>query len=229
MPEPVRLRGAYSTRRAAALAGVPVSTVYYWARQRVYEPSISPTRLILWSWPDLLALRAIYWLRQSKPQLTLERTTMSQVRGMLEALEALGDRLGEHLAERSVVLRVDARGHPHLGIEDKLLLPVRRGSAQFVSPEIAVDLLQEYEPGGADLLGPHLLQPRPQLRIIPGKLGGEPHIRDTRIDTLTMVALAQRGYTTGDILDLYPFLDSAGVEDSLDLERQLQRNLGVAA
>ena len=229
MPERVRLRGAYSTRRAAALAGVPVSTVYYWARQGVYEPSISPTRLILWSWPDLLALRAIYWLRQGKPGHALERTTMSQVRGMLETLQALGDRLGDHLASHSVVLRVDGRGHPHLGIEDKLLYPLRRGAAQFVAPGIAVDLLQEYEPGAANLLGPHLLQPRPRLRIIPGKLGGEPHIRDTRIDTLTMAALAERGYTIGNILDLYPFLDSAGVEDSLDLERQLQRNLGVAA
>jgi uncharacterized protein (DUF433 family) len=211
------------------LAGVPVSTVYYWARQRVYEPSISRTRLILWSWPDLLALRAIYWLRQGKPNLALERTTMSQVRGMLETLEALGDRLGGHLANRSVVLRVDARGRPHLGIEDKLLYPLRGGAAQFVSPETAIDLLREYEPGGGSLLGPHLLEPRPRLRIIPGKLGGEPHVRDTRVETLAIDALAQHGYTIPNILQLYPFLDSASVEDSLDLERQLQRNLGVAA
>jgi uncharacterized protein (DUF433 family)/DNA-binding transcriptional MerR regulator len=223
-----RPRGAYSTGRAAALAGVPMSTVYYWARQRVYEPSISRTRVILWSWPDLLALRAIYWLRQGKLNIALERTTMSQVRGMLETLEALGDRLGDHLADRSVVLRVDTRGRPHLGIEDKLLYPLRGGVAQFVSPGTVIDLLREYQPGGS-LLGPHLLEPRPRVRIIPGKLGGEPHVRDTRVETLAIDALAQHGYTIPNILQLYPFLDSPSVEDSLDLERQLQRNLRVAA
>ena len=38
--------------------------------------------------------------------------------------------------------------------------------------------------------GPDLLRPRPQLRIVPGKLGGSPHVEHTRLETL---ALASRG------------------------------------
>ena len=59
-------RGAYPADRAAALSGVPRSTVHYWARHEVLVPSVSPSRVKLWSYPDLMALRTIYWLRQHK-------------------------------------------------------------------------------------------------------------------------------------------------------------------
>ncbi len=59
-------RGAYTAERAAALSGVPKSTVHYWARQGILVPSVSPVRVRLWSYSDLLALRTIYWLRQTK-------------------------------------------------------------------------------------------------------------------------------------------------------------------
>ena len=221
-------RGAYHTERAASLAGVPLSTVYYWARRGIYEPTFVNVRPILWSWSDLLALRAIYWLRQRKPELPIEATPMSQVRNLLRTLESLGDRLGDHLGNQSIVLRVDPRGAPHITVEGRLVRPGRSGSGQFVSPELAIDLLTEYQPGHG-LQGPHLLAPRPRLRIIPGKLGGEPHITDTRIESSVMAALARRGCDVADILRLYPFLDSSSVDESLDLERQLQRNLAVAA
>ena len=38
--------------------------------------------------------------------------------------------------------------------------------------------------------GPDLVAPRPELRIVPGRLAGEPHIRGTRIGTLQIAALA---------------------------------------
>ena len=53
------LAGCYDTRRAAALTGVPVSTVYYWARRQVVVPTVSPTRQKLWSYADLMALRIV--------------------------------------------------------------------------------------------------------------------------------------------------------------------------
>ena len=49
--------GCYESSRAAALSGVPVSTVYLWARTGVVEPSVSPTKIKLWSYADLMALR----------------------------------------------------------------------------------------------------------------------------------------------------------------------------
>ena len=59
-------RGAYTAERAAALSGVPKSTVHYWARQDILIPSVSAERVKLWSYGDLMALRTIYWLRQTK-------------------------------------------------------------------------------------------------------------------------------------------------------------------
>lgn len=60
-------RGVYDAARAAALAGVPKTTLHYWARTGLYPPSISPgPRVRLWSWADLLALRAIDWLRRKE-------------------------------------------------------------------------------------------------------------------------------------------------------------------
>lgn len=52
--------GAYTADRAAALSGVPKSTIHYWARKEVLVPSISPERVKLWSYTDLLGLRTIY-------------------------------------------------------------------------------------------------------------------------------------------------------------------------
>ncbi|MGZ6662665.1 MAG: MerR family transcriptional regulator [Solirubrobacteraceae bacterium] len=59
-------RGAYTAERAAALSGVPRSTLDYWARNDILVPSISPAKVKLWSYTDLMGLRTIYWLRQRK-------------------------------------------------------------------------------------------------------------------------------------------------------------------
>ncbi len=44
--------------RRAALSGVPKSTVHYWSRQGILVPSVSPERVKLWSYGDLMALRS---------------------------------------------------------------------------------------------------------------------------------------------------------------------------
>ena len=180
---------------------------------------------MLWSWADLLALRAIYWLRAAKPELAVRSTTMQNVRNVLAALEEdYGTRLGEHLANRSVILRVDSGGRPYIDVNELVVSPVASSVYQTASPELILDLLAEYEPG-LGLHGPHLLVPRPLLRIIPGKLGGEPHVYDTRVETRGLMALNTRGYETERILEFYPFLDAASVQQAIDLEEQLTRNL----
>jgi hypothetical protein len=57
---------AYTADRAAALAGVPQSTLHYWAREGILTPSVSSERVKLWSFADLMALRAVEWLRRKK-------------------------------------------------------------------------------------------------------------------------------------------------------------------
>jgi uncharacterized protein (DUF433 family) len=222
-------RGAYQAERAAALSGVPLSTLYYWARHDIYVPSVSSSKVKLWSWADLLALRAIYWLRSHKVQ-ALRPTAMNEVRETLAAIEEkFGRRMGEALAGKSVVLRVDGQGHCYLEVEDLLVRPVGRDALQKAAPELTLDLLAQFDM--EEQRGPHLLTPRPRLRIVPGKLGGEPHVGGTRLETRTIRGLLQANRSIADIIELYPFLEAADVTQASDLEEQLEGNLrkGIAA
>jgi DNA-binding transcriptional MerR regulator len=88
----MRGAGAYTADRAAALSGVPKSTIHYWARKGYLVPSVSAERVKLWSYTDLLALRTIYWLRQPKRThegQEIPASTMPAVRRALQALQAL--------------------------------------------------------------------------------------------------------------------------------------------
>src|SRR5689334_9202503 len=84
-------RGIYRARRAAALAGVPLRTLHHWAHDKTYSPSVSPDpRDYLWSWGDLLALRAMDWLRRKKDDPILPRVSMRKIREALAELERDG-------------------------------------------------------------------------------------------------------------------------------------------
>jgi uncharacterized protein (DUF433 family) len=76
--------------------------------------------------------------------------------------------------------------------------------------------------------GPHLVRPRPLLRIVPGKLGGSPHVLDTRLESQALGALAASGLLEAKIYRLYPDVEPPAIDDALDLERQLEQNLRPA-
>jgi uncharacterized protein (DUF433 family) len=218
------LAGAYTAERAAALSGVPKSTIHYWARHRVLAPSVSPERTMLWSYPDLLALRVIYWLRRpkrSREELVIPSTTMRVVRHALHALRDLDLDLFEdgrptiNVTRTGEVVISPPGGPPH------------RLTGQFLAPDV-IDLIAPFDTmEGAR--GPDLSAPRPRLRIVPGKLSGSPHVVDTRIETCVLAALSGRGFSAERIAQLYPSLDQASIDQAIELEADLQRNLGVQA
>ena len=224
MEAPQGAGAAYTADRAAALAGIPRSTLHYWARTGIWTPSVSTTRVKRWSFSDLLALRLIDWLRQEKPDARLPRTSMTRIRGALATMDQWGDRLSDH----AVRVWVDPRGRLIIESGGEVFIPLSRGLAQGLGQLEGLDLVEAREASDGQL-GPHLLRPRPTLRIVLGKLSGEPHVADTRIPTTSLAALADRGLTVATILDLYPQLRSESVVDAIDLERQLASNLGAAA
>lgn len=73
--------------------------------------------------------------------------------------------------------------------------------------------------------GPDLHTRRLRLRIVPGKLGGSPHVAHTRLESQALGALASSGLSEVKIYRLYPQVDRQAIDDALDLERQLVRNL----
>jgi uncharacterized protein (DUF433 family) len=214
-------RGTYTAERAAALSGVPKSTVHYWARQDILIPSVSSQRVKLWSYGDLMALRTIYWLRQTKQDPSgreIPRTAMKAIRRALREIDALkldlwSEAGAPHVAvDRSggIVIEHDGRAQ-------------RPGGQSILDAEM-LDLLAPFA-SNEGLQGPSLIAPRPLLRIVPGKLGGSPHIVHTRLESQALSALADSGLAQAKIYQLYPDVEPAAIEDALDLERQLAQNL----
>jgi uncharacterized protein (DUF433 family)/DNA-binding transcriptional MerR regulator len=215
--------GCYEAGRAAALSGVPKSTLYYWARTGVVVPSVSPVREKLWSYADLMALRIVTWLRHPKPEgdRRLPASPMRQVRTALAELDRRGlDLWSDGSVERSPLV-VDRAGRVHIRHDGEI---TDLQGQLVMSPEL-LDVLGPFpDAGGA---GPDLVAPRPHLRIVPARVAGEPHVAGSRVTTLTLAALAARGLTAAEVGALYD-LDEDVVSEALELERQLGA-LSVAA
>jgi uncharacterized protein (DUF433 family) len=208
------LRGVYDADRAAALSGVPISTVYYWARNGIWEPALSEEKPKLWTYSDLIALRMIYWLRQDKPALEVPKSSMPEVRRAIRAIAADGERL----SSSSVRLFVERNGKVIFGTLSGEWAPLVKGMAQRTQP---LEVLAEFKTREGTI-GPDLVNPRPSLRIIPGKLAGEPHVKGTRIASRMVAALVRDGLTEDHVVRLYPDLTRESVLDCINLEKQLQ-------
>jgi uncharacterized protein (DUF433 family) len=214
------LTGAYTADRAAALSGVPKSTLHWWARNEILIPSVSSERVKLWSYPDLMGLRVIYWLRQRKTTelgVDIPRTSMPAVRRALKELHKLGAPIWQPGSDPA--LFVDSTGRIYLRRPDG----VQTVEGQL-GDQALLDLIAPFETREGTR-GPDLFRPRPELRILPGKLGGSPHVVGTRNETCALAALAKDDFSTDGILSLYPYLTREQIEQAIDLERQLDDNL----
>lgn len=215
--------GAYTTDRAAGLAGVPLSTLHYWTREGIWTPSISATKVKLWSFSDLLGLRLIDWLRQDKEDIRLPRSSMTKIRRALSSTESFGERL----AERTLEVLVDAKGGIVLGEGDGLFIALKGGALQSMI-DSRIDLIDAYQ-SRSGINAPHLSTPRSTLRIVPGKLSGEPHVAGTRIETRVIAALRSRGFDASRVRELYPVLTEENIDEAFDLEDQLARAIRPVA
>jgi len=212
--------GAYSADRAAALSGVPRSTIYHWARRGHLIPSVSQSPL-LWSYTDLLALRTLYWLRQPKKAFDRDvpATSMAKVRRALKELKRLNLDLFE---EGRPVVTVTLKGEITIDVD---AVPLQVVEGQYLERDL-VDLIGPFE-GLEGTKGPDLAWPRPTLQILPRKISGAPHIAGTRLPTESIFALADRGFTVEQLAKIYPFVDRKSLGDSIDLEKQLQKNANL--
>lgn len=228
-------RGAYTADRAAGLSGVPVSTLHWWARHDVLPPSVSPSKIKLWSYSDLMAARIIYWLRHTKEAddgHTVPASTMPAVRQALAMLDELNLSLWSEDGGPSV--RVDRAGTIHVTSDPSLervrdqqrAIPGEDSELGFIGPEEELDVLSPFTTRRAE--GPDLRCPREHLRIVPGKIGGSPHVVKTRLESQALGALAQGGLPTARIYELYPQVQHAAIDEAISLEQQITRNVHPA-
>jgi uncharacterized protein (DUF433 family) len=222
MPARAQVSGAYTADRAASLAGIPRSTVYYWARTELIVPSVSYLKIKKWSYADLLVMRLVDWLRKDKPRgderKDLPRASMVRIRKELSLVESLGDRL----MDDGFTVEVDPSGRLHFASGREKWIELGGGHRQYEAG--ALDLVRPFEIH-VGIVGPDLSQPGDTLRIIPGKLSGEPHVEQTRIQTQAIGALDARGLDPSSILELYPDLKLTNVTDAVELEKRLTENL----
>ena len=208
--------GCYEGSRAAALSGVPVSTVYLWARTGLVEPSVSPTKVKLWSYADLMALRIVYWLRHPKKGRgsDIAASPMPSVRKALAELERRGLDIWDDSGRRpDSPLRVDSSADIFVVGDDVSRVDGQQPLAGML------DLLGPFESDGR--WGPDLVRPRPNLRIIPGRVSGEPHLAGSRITTQVAAALHRNIADVGKIAALYPGFDASIFEEAIELEFSL--------
>lgn len=207
--------GCYEAPRAAALSGVPLSTIYDWARKGVVVPSVSAEREKLWSYADLMALRIVHWLRHPKGDNEVPASPMPDVRRALGRLDELGLDIWADGGGGASPLLVDRRARIYIAAAGDVM----DASGQRVIGE-CLDLLAPFLDDGR-VRGPDLRRPRPLLRIVPGKCAGEPHLSGTRLTTQTLAALAERGYDVAGICRLYPDQGVDAIREAIDLEQQL--------
>jgi uncharacterized protein (DUF433 family) len=219
-------RGAYTAERAAALSGVPKSTIHYWARQQILVPSVSISKVKLWSYTDLMGLRTIYWLRRRKigeDGWDIPASSMPAIRRALHQLRELDLDLWNAVKKAPSVL-VAPSGRLYVNPPSG---PETVATGDRVLDDQSFDLIAPFETRTSR--APDLFAPRPNLRILPGKLSGAPHIANTRIETLSVAALAERGFDWQKIQRLYPEVRPVALVEAVDLERQLSENLRAAA
>lgn len=213
------IEGAYRAERAAALSGVPVSTIRYWANHDILVPSLSPVRIKLWSFADLMGLRVIAWLRHDKKYPSGVRVSAASMLAVRQSLKQLAELDLSLWTERSgPTVSVDRSGRIYITTEANSEVAHRQRSIHEVNETFTLS-------GEFSLLkgisGPDLHKPRPSLRIVPGKLGGSPHIVDTRLESQVLGSLASQGVPRDRIYRLYPDIEGCKIDDAIDLEQQL--------
>ena len=82
-----------------------------------------------------------------------------------------------------------------------------------------LDLLGPFECG--EQPGPDLIRPRSNLRIIPGKVSGEPHLSGSRITTQVAAALYENLGDVEKVADLYPGIDIRSIDKAIQFEYSL--------
>ena len=206
-------RGRYDVTRASQLSGVPRSTVYDWARERVLTPDYRGARPMTWSYRDLVLLRLAVWLRSQGMDRGLVTSRVARVRqllseGDLRAARVRADSLHFFLHGNEV----DESGQAAL---DGLLVLV--DEFRLVEGASVIDELR------GRVGGPNLVRPSARSRISPWVMAGDPCVRDTRLPTASLWGLHEaRGLSSSAMARLYPGIDEADVEDALELEAQLR-------
>lgn len=196
---------SYSPKLAAALSGATLRQLAHWrnaksGRGAVLVPELSTARPILYSFRDVVALRACVKLRNE--------ASLQRIR---RALETLRDDLQEraHLS----TYRLVADGSTIYLVEPDQATDLVRQKAQGVIHDM-VDVLEPFYRDGRRI--PDLLRPREHVTVDPEVRGGMPVIEGTRVPYDEVAALLRDGVPPDRIADYYPNVTASAAADAVD-------------
>lgn len=195
---------SYEPKLAAALSGATLRQLSHWRRASgkqgaLLVPEISGTRPILYSFRDVVALRACVKLRKE--------TSLQKIRRAVDRLrEDLGER--EHLSSYALVAGPDTI---YLA-EPEQAVDLTKGGNVVIHQ--LVDVLSPFYKDGRHI--PDLLNPRDHVAVDSAVRGGEPVIEGTRIPAAEVAALVRDGVPPDRVGDFYPGVSAAAARDAVD-------------
>lgn len=203
---------AYDPRMAAALSGATVAQLRYWRRGEppVLVPEISAERPILYSFRDLVALRAFVYLRDQVP--------LQRIRRALQTLRTIGKT--EHLSK----YKLEAQGRRTIALVeesgDEAIDLVERPGHPMLLVKLG-DVLRSFPLG--DIEVPDLAHPRKRLSVQPAVRRGYPVVSGTRVAYDLVAGLVHDGVPPEEISDYYPSVSAAAARDAASFASYVER------
>lgn len=204
--------GFYTLPEAARLAGVPRTTVAYWATTGLIVPSQSRRRPRLYSFSDLRDLCVAEQLRRKGARVRAIRAALGYVRQ--------ADQI-EHLTEAGFGV-TNGGELVYRATDSTAVRPDRKGQVFWVDLRQAMDQL------GAKHGTLEVLRPHERVEIDPGVRGGTPVVAGTRIPTRLVADLADEA-SVDQVLRDYPSLRVADVKAAVAYETGLGQPKGRRA
>jgi uncharacterized protein (DUF433 family)/DNA-binding transcriptional MerR regulator len=209
-----RLPIVFPVPLASTLSGATPRQLSYWRRPTaaapaLLEPAAKRGGRFLYSWADVVALRAIVYLRQEKSLPTI-RTAVSTLR-RLESEE------WEHLSRyelvrtRQTIIVRTPRGE---------LLDLEQEPGTVLEEVLFEDILEPFQTAAGERV-PDMRHPRPGLVVHPRILGGYPVAIGSRVPFDVIAGLADEGAEPADIVAMYPSVNVEAIPDAQDFAEQV--------
>jgi uncharacterized protein (DUF433 family)/DNA-binding transcriptional MerR regulator len=200
--------GAYTAAEAAALSGVPVTTLRYWVKTGLIEPSVSMARPVLFDFLDLRDLRVIDRLRRQETPTQAIRRAINWLRDEADV---------QHIVQATLY----ASGGEVVWVPGDE--PSSRVLASAGGQTVLLFTLQDiWSDLGAEIQDGEVVALRPVdgVTIDPTVRGGTPVVEGTRVPTALVAQMVTEGMTPDEIVELYPTLTTGNVEAAANWENR---------